>query len=44
MATLEEKQETVDVLKGERHYRIHLTGYGGDTNGKGYSAHLWKNV
>ena len=30
MATTSEKQETVDVLKGERHYRIHLTGYGGE--------------
>jgi len=30
MATTEEKQETVDVLRGERHYRISLNGYGGE--------------
>ena len=30
MATSEEKQETVDMLKGERYYRIQLNGYGGE--------------
>jgi hypothetical protein len=30
MATSEEKQETVDMLKGERYYRISLNGYGGE--------------
>ena len=30
MATKEEKQETVDVLKGPRYYRIYLNGYGGE--------------
>jgi len=30
MATSEEKQETVDALKGERYYRISLNGYGGE--------------
>jgi hypothetical protein len=31
MATSEEKQETVDALKGERYYRIYLNGYGGES-------------
>lgn len=30
MATSEEKQETVDMLKGPRYYRIHINGYGGE--------------
>ena len=30
MATAEEKQETIDTLKGERYYRIYLNGYGGE--------------
>lgn len=30
MATSEEKQETLDTLKGERYYRIYLNGYGGE--------------
>lgn len=30
MATSEEKQETIDTLKGPRYYRIHLNGYGGE--------------
>ena len=30
MATSEEKQETVDVLKGERYYQITVSGYGGE--------------
>ena len=30
MATKEEKQETVDVLKGERYYQITVSGYGGE--------------
>lgn len=30
MATSEEKQETIDTLKGERYYRISLNGYGGE--------------
>ena len=31
MATSEEKQETIDALKGPRHYRIQLNGYGGES-------------
>ena len=30
MATPEEKQETIDVLKGTRYYQIKLNGYGGE--------------
>ena len=30
MATSEEKQETIDVLKGPRYYQIQLNGYGGE--------------
>lgn len=30
MATTEEKQETIDTLKGPRYYRIQLWGYGGE--------------
>lgn len=30
MATAEEKQETIDVLKGPRFYRIVINGYGGE--------------
>ena len=31
MATSEEKQETIDVLKGERYYRVLIQGYGGES-------------
>ena len=31
MATSEEKQETIDVLKGPRYYQIQLNGYGGES-------------
>jgi len=31
MATPEEKQETIDALKGPRYYRIQLNGYGGES-------------
>jgi len=31
MATSEEKQETIDALKGPRYYRIQLNGYGGES-------------
>ena len=47
MATLKEKQETVDALKGERHYRIHLTGYGGEAayiNISKEAYEFWNNV
>lgn len=30
MSTSEEKQETIDVLKGPRYYRIYINGYGGE--------------
>lgn len=30
MATIEEKQETIDVLKGPRFYRLIINGYGGE--------------
>ena len=30
MATSEEKQETLDALKGERYYQITVSGYGGE--------------
>ena len=30
MATTEEKQETIDALKGQRYFRIYLNGYGGE--------------
>lgn len=30
MATAQEKQETIDALKGARYYRINLWGYGGE--------------
>ena len=30
MATAEEKQETIDVLKGPRFYRLTINGYGGE--------------
>lgn len=47
MATSEEKQETVDVLKGERHYRIQLNGYGGEAayiNLSKEAYDFWKGV
>ena len=31
MATPEEKQELVDTLSGPRYYRIHISGYGGES-------------
>lgn len=31
MATSEEKQETIEALKGPRYYRITLSGYGGES-------------
>ena len=47
MATSEEKQETIDALKGERHYRVLISGYGGEAAYMGISkeAHdFWKPV
>ena len=31
MATSEEKQELVEAIKGPRYYRIHISGYGGES-------------
>jgi hypothetical protein len=47
MATSEEKQDTVDALKGPRYYRIYLNGYGGEAayiniNKEAYD--FWKPV
>ena len=47
MATSEEKQETIDVLKGPRYYQIQLNGYGGEAayiniNKQAYD--FWKPV
>ena len=47
MATTEEKQETVDVLKGKRYYRIYLNGYGGEAayiNLSKEAYEFWKDV
>ena len=47
MATSEEKQETIDVLKGERYYRVSISGYGGESAYMTISkeAHdFWKGV
>ena len=47
MATSEEKKETVDVLKGERYYRISLNGYGGEAayiNISKEAYEFWKDV
>ena len=47
MATTDEKQETVDVLKGERYYRISLNGYGGEAayiNISKEAYEFWKGV
>jgi hypothetical protein len=47
MATTEEKQETVDVLKGHRYYRIYLNGYGGEAayiNISKEAYDFWKDV
>ena len=47
MATSEEKQETVDALKGERYYRVLISGYGGEAAYMSISkeAHdFWKPI
>lgn len=47
MATSEEKQETIDALKGERYYRIMINGYGGEAAYMSISkeAHdFWKPI
>lgn len=47
MATSEEKQETIDTLKGERYYRVMISGYGGEAAYMSISkeAHdFWKPV
>lgn len=47
MATSEEKQETVDVLKGPRYYRIHINGYGGEAayiNLSKEAYEFWSNI
>ena len=47
MATTEEKQETIDVLKGERYYRVMISGYGGEAAYMSISkeAHdFWKPI
>ena len=47
MATSEEKQETIDTLKGERYYRVLISGYGGESAYMSISkeAHdFWKPV
>jgi len=33
-----------DIIDGVSYDGQELENYGGDTNGKGYSAHVWKNV
>lgn len=47
MATSEEKQETIDALKGERYFRVLITGYGGESAYMSISkeAHdFWKPI
>jgi hypothetical protein len=47
MATAEEKQETIDVLKGPRYYRIHINGYGGEAayiNLSKEAYNFWSNI
>lgn len=47
MATSEEKQETIDALKGERYYRVMIRGYGGEAAYMSISkeAHdFWKPI
>jgi len=47
MATSEEKQETIDALKGERYYRVMISGYGGEAAYMSISkeAHdFWKPI
>jgi hypothetical protein len=47
MATSEEKQETVDALKGPRFYRVRLWGYGGESayiNINKESYEFWNNI
>lgn len=47
MATSEEKQETVDTLKGPRYYRVTLWGYGGESayiNINKAAYNFWKNI
>ena len=33
-----------DIVDGIQYDGVEIDNMGGDTNGKGYSAHLWKNV
>lgn len=47
MATPEEKQETIDTLKGPRYYRLLLTGYGGESayiNISKEAYEFWNNI
>lgn len=47
MATSNEKQETIDVLKGPRYYRIHINGYGGEAayiNISKEAYEFWSNI
>ena len=47
MATSEEKQELVEAIKGPRYYRIHISGYGGESAYMSISkeAHdFWKPI
>jgi hypothetical protein len=47
MATTEEKQETIDVLKGPRYYRMHINGYGGEAayiNISKEAYEFWSNI
>lgn len=47
MATTEEKQETIDALKGHRYYRVLISGYGGESAYMSISkeAHdFWKPI
>lgn len=47
MATSEEKQETVDTLKGPRYYRVTLWGYGGESayiNVNKATYDFWSNI
>lgn len=47
MATSEEKQETIDTLKGPRYYRITLSGYGGESayiNISKAAYEFWSNI
>ena len=47
MATAEEKQETIDVLKGPRFYRLTINGYGGESayiNISKEAYEFWSNI